>query len=127
MNDSKTINQAVEIISENMVTPVIYKIDTEEHICFVCFLNGKTPYEQVVAAEEKLTHLLNFTAVIMDIREFSECDRIDILEKADMIYCADQNIKRLFELSLMNDSKRAYEEKCSIVDRQKNCNSIYIS
>lgn len=127
MQNNKIMQEAIDIISESVLTPVIYMINTGENICFVCFLNGKTPYEQVVNAEEKLSKLLNNNAVIMDIREFSEYDRVNILEKADMIYCADSNLKKLFELSLLNDAKKAFEEKNGIVDRIKNCDSMFLN
>lgn len=127
MEDSKIIQEAIDIISESVITPVIYLINTDDHICFVCFLNPNTVYERVINAQEKLSKLLNSNAVILDIREFDECDRVDILEKADMIYCADSNLKKLFEMSLLNDCKRAFEEKSGIIDREKSCDSMYLN
>jgi len=127
MENEKVMQEAIDIISESVLTPVIYLINTDDNVCFVCFLNRDTAYEQVVAAEKRLTKLFNLNAVIMDIREFAECDRIDILEKADMIYCADSNLKHLFEMSLLNDCKRVFEEKSGIVDRTKSCDSMYLN
>lgn len=127
MDDIKLLNEAIDIISTGVLTPIIYMINIEENICFVCFCDNSTPCESIAATEKKLSELLKIDAVIMDIREFSEIERMEIVQKAEMIYCADKNMQKLFELNLVHDFQKNYEAVTGLVDRVNNCDTIYLS
>ena len=127
MQNNKLIKEAIDIISTGVLNPVIYMINTDENICFVCFCDKSTPYESIVSTEKRLSELLKSNAVIMDIREFSDNERMDIMQKAEMIYCADKNIQKIFELNLIHDFQKNYEVVKGIIDRDKNCDTLYLN
>jgi len=57
----------------------------------------------------------------------SEEERIDIIQKAEMIYCADKNIQKMFEINLIHDFQKTFEMSKSLIDRADNCDTIYLN
>ncbi len=127
MNKIRIVNKAVDIISDTILTPVIYMVNTGECLCFICFMSGNMPYERIYAAEKQLSELYNETTAILDIRDFSESERVEVIQNAELIYCADKDIKALIEFNLMNEYKFKSGMKSDLIDRLDNCDSAYIN
>lgn len=126
MNDTEMTQRAAEMILQSLLTPVIYMAKINSNICFVCFLNGQTPYKQISDLEQRLTKMFGISTVILDIREFSKRERLAVIQSAELIYCEDDNTESILKIYILSDIHEADEAKKDLIDRLNNCNTIYI-
>lgn len=119
--------QLSNIILKNILTPVIYMTEFEDVFEFVCFCDRGILMNEIYKTEAELTKLLGKHAVIIDIRELPEADRIDIVHDSEIIYYEDEIIKHLFEISMFEDFKLFMDQRNSAIDRMKNMGTPYFS
>ena len=63
---------------------------------------------------------------IIDIREFSEADRIEILKTAQLVYSEDPVIEQIFVASMAEDLREALTEKFSMIDRKEKTGTYFL-
>lgn len=122
--DLKT--KATELITENILTPVLYLIEDEFQYEFVCFCDNNMDFDVIAKTESELNMLLNRNTVIIDIREYCEADRMEIIREAELIYTANPIFERVFEMSMAEDYRRVAVEKAEILKRYENSGTVYL-
>ena len=122
----KLKKEAADIITENILTPIIYMLEDEKQAEFVCFCDENILSEVFIKTEEQLEKLLNRTAVIFDIREYSPIDRIEIINDGEIIYTANPVFERMITASLMEDIQKNQIQKANLLKRYNSSGSVYL-
>lgn len=120
------LQTAVEIITERILTPILYMYE-EEVTEFICFSDSNAPQEDFDEAERVVFETLGLKCEIVDIREFSESDRLEITNTARPVYAADSLVQVLFESAMYADVQRIIDERSSIIQRKSDTESYYLS
>lgn len=118
--------RSAEIINEHILTPVIYMLESDFQIEFVCFCDTNIEAEQFARTEEKLNNLFDVDAVIMDIREYDEMDRMEIIQNGELIYTAHPVFEQLFASSMAEDVRIKAIEKSELIKRYNASGSVYL-
>lgn len=126
MIDYNTLQDAVNIILDRILTPVLYMYD-EEVLEFICFTDSNISEDEIRSTEESLLKTLGVSAEIIDIRNFDECDRVDITTGAVLVYAEDDIIKTLFEAAMSADRERMLVLKRETLKRKNETGTYYIS
>lgn len=126
MINDETVDKAVEIILDRILSPVIYMY-ADEAIEFICFADGNTQEQDFLDAEAALMINLGISAEIIDIRSFDEADRVEITQTAELVYAQSDLMKTLFESAMAADKERVITEKTKIIDRKTDTGSYYLS
>lgn len=117
----------IDIILSHILTPVIYMNEFDDAYEFICFCDRDILINDIYNTENILSELLNKQAVILDIRELSVSDRVDIIQKSSLIYYEDEAIKKLFEISMLEDFNIFMNKRNSVLERIKNDGTPYLS
>lgn len=126
MIDYNTLQDAVDIILDRILTPVLYMYD-EEVLEFICFTDSNISEDEIRSTEETLLTTLGVSAEIIDIRNFDESDRVDITTGAVLVYAEDDMIKTLFEAAMSADRERMLGLKRETLKRKTETGTYYIS
>lgn len=126
MIEEEKLIGAIETILENILTPVIYMY-MDEVIEFVCFCDGKAE-EEILRQTEKMIYVnYGLSVEILDIREFDESDRYDIVMNAELVYAVDEVVKMLFETAMLADIEMIKDEKRALLDRKNETGTYYLN
>ena len=120
------ISKTIKIILNYVLTPVIYMFEHENWIEFVCFCDRKITIGDLYEAEQEVKKIIGKDAEIIDIREFAECERIDVIGKYSLIYSADDFVGKVFEAATAADFQLFISEKQSILERHNMCGTYYL-
>ena len=63
---------------------------------------------------------------IIDIREFSEFERLNVISRAKLIHTVNPMIEQVFMQSMTEDLKIAMEEKKSAIERHKMSGTCFL-
>lgn len=126
MIDENKLVGAIETIIDNVLTPVIYMY-MDEVIEFVCFLDGNVDDEVLRKTEETIYLNYGIRAEVLDIREFDENDRCDIVTNAELVYAVDDIVKMLFETAMFADIEAITEEKRAAIRRKTETGTYYVN
>lgn len=126
MINETELKTAVEIITEKILTPVLYMYE-EEVTEFICFSDSNTSQEDFDDAERAVFDVLGLQCEIVDIREFPEIDRLEISNTARAVYTADPLVQMLFESAMYADVQRIIDENHSMIQRKADTQSYYLN
>ena len=84
--DYELKNKLVKIISKNILTPVIYMIENDNLLDFICFCDRNIKMQEIYNVEQQIKEVTNKNVEIIDIREFGESERIEVINQATLIY-----------------------------------------
>ncbi len=118
--------KAIEIITEHILTPVLYLLEDDYQNEFVCFCDTNMDFAVVSETEMLLSEVLQKNTVVIDIREYCEADRMEIINEAELIYTANPMFERIFELSMAEDFRRVAVQKAELLKRYDNSGSVYL-
>lgn len=124
--DYELITKAVNIIKSKILTPVIYMYDHSDWVEFICFCDGRVTMQTLYEAEQEVKELIGRDTEIVDIREFSEAERLDIIGQCEPVYSENPLIEKLFAASTLTDYQNLMDEKRDMLIRQKESGSCYI-
>ena len=126
MIEEEKLVGAIETILDNVLTPVIYMY-MDEVIEFVCFCDGNIDDEALRKTEEIIYTNYGISAEVLDIREFDEADRCDIVTNAELVYAVDDIVKMLFETAMFADIEAIMEEKRATLKRKDETGTYYLN
>lgn len=118
--------KAIEVITEHILTPVLYLLEDDYQYEFVCFCDTNMDFAVVAETEMLLSEILQKNTVVIDIREYCEADRMEIINEAELIYTANPMFERIFELSMAEDFKRVAVQKAELLRRYDSSGSVYL-
>ena len=117
---------AVRVINENILTPIIYMIEHEYTIDFICFCDRNITMQEIYNAEHIISAKTGKQIEIIDIREFGESDRIDVINQATLIHSEHPVIEQIFTQSMLEDFKFAMNERNGVLERYKESGTCYL-
>lgn len=109
----------INIISENILTPVIYMLEQDDIIDLICFCDRNITMQDIYSVEILISERTGKQAEIIDIREFGEFERLDVISRARLIHSEHPIIEQIFTQSMAEDFKIAMEERKSALERRK--------
>lgn len=109
----------VSAVSENILTPIIYLLEDDYTISLICFCDRHITMQEIYDVEQLVSERSGKCTEIYDIREFSEFERLDIVNRAKLIHSEHPMMEQIFTQSLAEDFNLAMEEKKSVLDRRK--------
>ena len=86
--DYKLTKRISDIITENILTPIIYMLEDEYTVELVCFCDMNIESEIFAETEKKLHELVEKEIVLLDIREYDDVDRMGVIQEGEIIYTA---------------------------------------
>ena len=126
MIDENTLTEAVNIILDRILTPVLYMYE-DEALGFICFTDSNIADDDLRDAEAVLSETLGINAEIIDIRNFDEADRVEITNTAELLYAENDMVKLLFETAMAADKERMMKAKRDTVTRKKETGTFYMN
>ena len=114
-----------DIILKNILTPVIYMVEFEDAYEFICFCDRNILINEIYKTEAELTNILGKQAIILDVRELPETDRIEVIKEGEILFYEDEIIKQIFEISMFEDFKNFIDQRNSALDRMKTSGTPY--
>ena len=84
--DYELKNKLVKIISKNILTPVIYMIENDNLLDFICFCDRNIKMQEIYNVEQQIKEVTSKNVEIIDIREFGESERIEVINQSTLIY-----------------------------------------
>lgn len=124
--DFNIIAEAVRIIEGSVLTPVIYMAETDFKAEFICFCGTELSDEEAYDVGEKLTRLLEKPTELVDISEYNENDRLEIIQTAELVYSEDPLIEQMFALGMAEEYRRIQEQKKSMLKRMSEIGTYYL-
>ena len=119
-------NKMAKIICDNILTPVIYMIENDDVLDFICFCDRNITMQEIYNVEQLIKEETGQAAEIIDIREFSEPERLEVLNHATLIHSEHPIIERIFAESMVEDYKAAMHERQTILDRVRETGTFYV-
>lgn len=116
----------VKIISQNILTPIIYMIENEEIIDFICFCDRNITMQEIYNVEQIIKNETGKNVEIIDIREFDESERLEIVNTATLIHSEHPLIENIFTQSMIEDYKIVMDERRNVLLRQKELGICYL-
>ena len=126
MLDEQIVLDAVDIILDNILTPVLYMYE-DEAIEFICFPDGNISEEDINQTELELARRLSLNAEIVDIRSFDESDRVEITRNARLLYSENEFVKLMFESAMAADKARLMCDKREMISRNAETGTFYVN
>lgn len=120
------IAKAAQAIVNRVLTPVIYMLEHDNWVEFVCFCDGKITIGDLYEAEQAVKGIIEKDAEIIDIREFSEYERLDVINEYTLIYSADDFVGKIFAAATAADFQMFINEKRSMLERQNQSGTYYL-
>ena len=126
MIDNAILDEAVNIILDRILTPILYMYE-DEAIEFICFSDSNTPEEDFEDTERALFINLGIKAEIIDIRSFDEADRLEITNSAHLLYAENDLIKIMFEVATSADVENMKTFKRDTLARKNETGTYYMN
>lgn len=124
--DYELINKAVKIIKERVLTPVIYMSEHDDWAEFICFCDGKITVLDLYETEQEVKAAVSMDIEIIDIREFSEAERLEIIDQCTLVHSENPIIEKIFAGSMLTDYQNLMNEKRDMLTRQKESGTCYV-
>lgn len=123
---TEKMEEAVELLKENILTPLLYVVEYDNMVQFICFCDKNIKLKVLYETADKITAVLGVTAEIFDIREFSEAERLEIMSHGQMVYSENPMIEEMFMLSMAEDYRKTVAEKNYMLERYRENGAYYL-
>lgn len=124
--NKEMIDEAVKIINERFLTPVIYYLDYGYKSDFVCFFEIDIDEEEIYKAEEAITNKTGIATEVVDIREFDPFDSADIVSNGELVYSESAVMEAFFKSAVMAEIEIRAKQKEMFMERKSSTNTLYI-
>ena len=124
--NKELIAEAVRIINEYLLTPVIYYLDCGYKVDFVCFLETGIDEDEMYMIEEKITQKTGVASQVIDIREFEPCDAEEIINNGELVYSQSSVMEALFKSAVMTEVELQNKRKEIFIERKNSTKTLYV-
>ena len=125
MNQEK-IKIATKLISEKLLTPLLYKLDDQDSIKFIGFFDTNIDEEDITNTEAAVASYLDVSVEIIDIRNFEMVDIIDIVENSEIVYSTHPIMENFFGNAIMGELEMYKQMKSNYIERKNSTGTCYI-
>lgn len=120
------INKLAKIISDNILTPIIYMIENNNVLDFICFCDRNIKMQEIYDVEQQIKELTGKNVEIVDIREFGESERLEVINQAVLIHSEHPLVEKVFANSMVEDFKLAMEKRNNVLVRHRESGTCYL-
>lgn len=124
--NKEMIADAVNIINDRLLTPVIYYLDYGYKADFVCFFEIDVDEEEIYKTEEAITKKTGVASQVVDIREFEPFDAADIVADGELVYSENSTMEGMFRAAIMTELQLRSAQKEIFIERKNVTNTLYI-
>ena len=124
--NKEMIAEAVSIIKERLLTPVIYYLDYGYKADFVCFFEIDVDEEEIYKTEEAITKKTGVASQVVDIREFEPFDAADIVSNGELVHSESAVMESMFKSAVMAEIELRAAQKEIFIERKNITNTLYI-
>lgn len=124
--ENTLIKEAVSLLTNKILTPVLYKKQSEYGMCFIGFFDSDVSFGEIGRVSGELSYLLKTPVEILDIRSFNKSIRFDLIKSCEMVYAANEESERLFETSVLMDKQQIMHDRSAVIERNESCRTFYI-
>lgn len=122
-----TQSAVIRMITDELLTPVIYMDETDDAVEFIGFFYDKQHEEEFAyKMRNRIEELCGKRVVLSDLKEYNATDRIDILSQTELIYSADPSMEKMVSMCVMEDYEKFEDEKTAALDRQSRLGVPYL-
>ncbi|MDD6484121.1 MAG: hypothetical protein PUF72_06050 [Clostridiales bacterium] len=114
------------MITDSILTPIIYMMEGDAYVEFICFCDSQVTFEELYVLGEKVSEYIDMPAEILDIREYDLYSRIDVISNAEMIYAQDPIVSQIFAEAIFEDYRKDLQEKINMLNRKHESGTYYI-
>lgn len=125
MITEEIVSFMIETVTERVLTPVIYMFE-EEIIELIVFCDGNMDVNILRDTEDEIYSAVGVKTELVDIREFDEFDRWQIVQNAELIYAVDEMMLTAFEMAMQRDVEFRAISKAMLFERRKDTGSYYL-
>lgn len=125
MLEDDRVEDMVKLITERILTPVLYMY-CDEIVEFVCFCDTNMPIEVLHDTEREIFEKFGIEAELVDIREFEDADRWEIVSNAEPVYRANELVGALFEGAMYADMEKSESIRGEVVERMNETGTYYL-
>ncbi len=127
MNYNEKLEKAVDIILENILTPVLYMYE-DEIIEFIVFSDSRAISDDAFRrTEAEIYFNLGLNTEITDIREFESSDRTEIMTNAELVFSESDEMLSAFEAALFEDMEMQAFDKLIAIERKTETGTYYVN
>ena len=127
MTYEEMLDKAIDIILENILTPVLYMYD-DEVTEFIVFSDSRVMDGEVFRrTEAEISFNLGMNVEIIDMREFDQSDRMEIMLNAELLYSESDVMLASFEKALFEDMELQTFEKIIAIERKNETGTYYLN
>ena len=124
--DDRMKREIVSIFNERILSPVLYMVEYDDIVDLICFCDRNIIIGEIYDTAQSLRLATGKQFEIVDIREFDEADRLDIIHNAELIYSEDKLIERIFKQSMLEDFEIMMREREEAHIRYEDNHSPYV-
>ena len=124
--NSETIDTIVEIFNEKILTPVLFMVETERGVALVGFFDRAVSDDDILSTSQAIYDETGCVAEILDIREFSEGERFEFVNTAELVYSASDLVQSIFAMSMLEDFNIMIDKREKMLQRYKEFNTPYL-
>lgn len=121
----ETLSCIIETVTECVLTPVVYMFE-EEIIELIVFCDGNMDVNILRDTENEIYTRTGVKTELVDIREFDEFDRWQIVQNAELIYAVDDTVLKAFERAMQRDVEFRAISKAMLFERRKDTGSYHL-
>ncbi len=124
--NTKTEETIVKIFNDKILTPVLFMMEAENVVCLIGFFDRDLDDATVLETASSIYGETGLAAEIFDIREFSESERLDILNNASIVYSESELVRSIFVMSMVEDLNRMIYRREEMLSRYKEFKTPYL-
>lgn len=127
MTYEEKLTKAVDIILENILTPVLYLYE-DEVAEFIVFSDSRIQSGDIFRrTEAEIYFNLGLNTEIVDMREFDHSDRTSIMLNAELVYSESDEMLATFEAALFEDMELQALDRLLAIERKNETGTYYIN
>ncbi len=124
--NQETIKEAVDIITQKLLTPLLYKAEDEESIKFIGFFDTNMDFAEIEKTEIAISAYIDMPLEIIDIREFEAADILHIINNAELVYSMHPIMENYFKTAITSELEFYKQIKKSYLERRNSTGTFYV-
>lgn len=125
MND-KITKEAVDIILKSVVTAVLYMVEHNGRVDFIYVSQSTVSDEILYPVQEELKNLFDCDVELVDINYFDILDRLQVIKKAEMVYCEGEKTKDGLQWQMAKEIQDYMHKRVELIKRRKEDGVFYM-
>ncbi len=124
--NQKTLDKAINIITQRLLTPLLYKTEDNEGIKFIGFFDTNMDFSEIEKTEISLSAYIDIPLEIIDIREFESADILHIINNAELVYSMHPTMETYFKTAITSELEFYKQVKKSYLERRNSTGTFYV-